>query len=490
MAYDYDVITIGGGAAGLTASGLAATLGASALMVESERLGGDCTWYGCVPSKTILKAAKVAHQIQDAGRYGLHDGNLQFSFADLMAHIHRVREEVYEDADRPEIYENLGITVQTGLARFVDEHTIEVDGPNGARRYSGRYIVIATGAKAFVPPIKGIDSVEYLTNESLFELAEQPERLAIVGGGPIGTEMAQAFTRLGTKVTVVDMLDRILSKDHTDASTLMQSRLEDEGVAFELGAGVRKVARDGKGIVLTLKRGADLHSLEADALLMATGRRANTSALNLEVAGVETHRGGIRIDDRCRTSQRHIYAVGDVTGEFQFTHMSEHMSKIAMTNALLKIPMKIDRKHVPWVTFTDPEVGHVGASEQELADSGRNYRTYRFPYSKVDRAVTESEANGFIRVYAKPSSGKILGADVVGASAGELISEFALAMKNGVSLRRMSDTIHPYPTYGLGARRAADQWYVQKQSPTLVRILKTIFRYRGPVLEFGPDDIL
>ncbi len=490
MAYDFDVITIGGGAAGLTASGLAVTLGASALMVESEKLGGDCTWYGCVPSKTLLKAAKVAHQIRNAGKYGLRNGSPQFSFADLMSYVHRVREEVYEDADRPEIFEDLGVDVKTGHARFLDDHTIEIAGPDGSRRYSGRYIVIATGAKAFVPPINGIDSVPYLTNESLFELTEQPERLAIVGGGPIGTEMAQAFTRLGTKVTVVDILDRILSKDHPDASVLMQGRLEDEGVKFELGAGVEQVGRQASGIMLSLKRDGKLQSLEADALLMATGRRANTSALNLEAAGVETHRGGIQIDDKCRTSRRHIYAVGDVTGEFQFTHMSEHMSKIAVTNALLKVPMKIDRKHVPWVTFTDPEVAHVGATEQDLEDAGKNYRAYRFPYSKVDRAVTESESAGFIRVYAKPSSGKILGADVVGTNAGELISEYALAMKNGVSLRRMSDTIHPYPTFGLGARRAADQWYVQKQSPTLVRILKTIFRYRGPVLEFGPDDIL
>lgn len=489
MAYDYDVIVIGGGAAGLTAAGLSATLGAKAMMVESEKLGGDCTWYGCVPSKTLLKASKVAHHIRRGATYGLVNGDLQFSFERLMAHVHRVREEIYEDADKPENFEKLGVEVKSGHARFVDAHSIVVEGHNGGR-YTARYFVIATGAKAFVPPISGLADVNYLTNESLFELKEQPDRLAIVGGGPIGTEMAQAFARLGTRVAVIDMLDRILSKDDPEASEIMAGVLARDGVEFVLGAGVDSVGSAGSEIVVQLSGNNNRSQVRADALLMATGRRANIAGLNLEAAGVATDKGGVTVNDRCRTNRRHIYAVGDVTGRYQFTHMSEHMSKIAITNALLKVPIKIDREHVPWVTFTDPEVAHVGASADELKKSGKKFTTYRFPYTKVDRAVTESEVDGFIKVYAKSSSGRIYGVDIVGASAGELISEYAVAMRNGLSLRKISDTIHPYPTYGLGARRAADQWYVQKQSPTLVKILKAIFRYRGPVLEFGPGDIL
>jgi pyruvate/2-oxoglutarate dehydrogenase complex dihydrolipoamide dehydrogenase (E3) component len=489
MAYDYDVIVIGGGAAGLTSSGLAVTLGAKTLMIEGERLGGDCTWYGCVPSKTLLKAAKVAQQSRDAEKYGLSGTELEFSFTRMMEYVRHVREEVYEEADRPEIFENLGVEVRTGYASFIDDHTISIEGRK-SWTVTGRYFVIATGAKAWVPPIPGLDSVPFLTNESLFELKEQPGKLAIVGGGPIGTEMAQAFSRLGTQVTVIDMLDRLLSKDDPEASALIQSRLSSEGVNFQLGADVNEISERAGEIAISITRGETTSIVPADALLMATGRRANISSLNLEAAGVEVGRPGIVVNDRCRTSRRHIYAVGDVTGSYQFTHMSEHMAKVAVTNALLKLPMKIDSRNIPWVTFTDPEVAHVGATSADLTQAGTNFQTYRFPYSKVDRAVTDGETEGVIKVYAKPSTGRIYGVDIVGTSAGELISEYALAMKNRISLRKISDTIHPYPTYGLGARRAADQWYVQKQSPTLVKILKLIFRYRGPVLEFGPDDIL
>ncbi|NNE45858.1 MAG: FAD-dependent oxidoreductase [Rhodothermales bacterium] len=489
MAYDYDVIVIGGGAAGLTSSGLAVTLGAKTLMIEGERLGGDCTWYGCVPSKTLLKAAKVAQQSRDAEKYGLSGTELDFSFARMMEYVRHVREEVYEEADRPEIFEDLGVEVRAGTASFIDDHTISIEGRK-SWTVTGRYFVIATGAKAWVPPIPGLDSVPFLTNESLFELTEQPGRLAIVGGGPIGTEMAQAFSRLGTHVTVIDMLDRILSKDDLEASALIQKRLSSEGVNFQLGADVNQISERAGEIAISITREEATSIVHADALLMATGRRANISSLNLEAAGVEVGRPGIVVNDRCRTSRRHIYAVGDVTGRYQFTHMSEHMAKVAVTNALLKLPMKIDSRNVPWVTFTDPEVAHVGATSADLTQAGTNFQTYRFPYSKVDRAVTDGETEGVIKVYAKPSTGRIYGVDIVGTSAGELISEYALAMKNRISLRKISDTIHPYPTYGLGARRAADQWYVQKQSPTLVKILKMIFRYRGPVLEFGPDDIL
>jgi pyruvate/2-oxoglutarate dehydrogenase complex dihydrolipoamide dehydrogenase (E3) component len=384
----------------------------------------------------------------------------------------------------------MGVEVRFGQARFVDPHTLEVEGEDGTERVTGRFFVVAAGASASVPPIPGVEGVPYLTNESLFELEALPQRLAIVGGGPIGTEMAQAFSRFGSSVTVIDRQPRILSRDDEELAAMLQEELAAGGVAYVLEAGVKQLSKDGDGVALEVEQGSRVHRIEADAALLATGRRANTDGLGLDAAGVGVDKRGITVDDRCRTGQRHIYAVGDVTGRYQFTHMSEHMAKVAVTNALLRFPMKIDEEHVPWVTFTDPELGHVGATEKALQEQGTDYEVYRFPYSKVDRAVTEHETTGLIKVYARQRDGKIYGADVLGSHAGELICEYAVAMRNGVTLRNLADTIHPYPTYGLGARRAADQWYVRKQSPTLVRLLQRVFGYRGPVLEFEPGQIV
>ncbi len=491
MSPQYDVIVIGGGAGGLSAAGIATNFGAKTAMIEREALGGDCTWTGCVPSKTLLKAAKVAHQARTASKYGLTDQDVEVDFAGVMEHVRSVREEVYHDADRPEIFEDMGIDVWEGDAHFIDSHTVAVAREDGTtEQVTGRYIVIATGASPLVPPIDGLDTVEYQTTESLFEpdaFAEQPDRLAVVGAGPIGTEMAQAFTRLGTDVTVLDMTDRILPNDDPDLTEALREHLEGEGVRYVLGNAVEQVAQADGSITVTAAGG---DSVEADAMLLATGRAANVDGLNLEAAGVEYSRKGVSVDDRCRTSQRHIFAVGDVTGRYQFTHMSNHMAKIAVTNALLKMPSTIDAKHVPWVTYTDPELAHVGATARALDEDGTSYDTYRFPYSKLDRAITEGETTGLIKVHATSLTGKILGASVLGARAGELITSFTLAMRNGVTLRNIGDTIHPYPAWGEGVRRVADQWFVQKQSPTFTKVLQTLFGYDGPVLKHGPDDII
>jgi len=490
MLYDYDLIVLGGGAGGLTSSAIASTLGARTLMVERARLGGDCTWHGCVPSKTLLKGARIARQIRNAGAYGLIDQSADVPFGRMMEYVRSVREEVYRDADAPERYEQLGVEVRFGNGRFLDAHTIEIQATGSVEHVSGRFVVVATGATAFVPPIPGLSEVPYLTNETLFEMDRQPDRLAILGAGPIGVEMAQAFARFGTQVTVVDILDRILPRDDEEMAGILGSRLEDEGVDLVLGARVAGVRAVNDGVSLTATASGEPVEIEADSLLVATGRRANIGLLNLDKAGVRTADGSIAVDRRCRTNVRHVYAVGDVTGQYQFTHMSEHMAKVAVSNALLKLPARVDNRNVPWVTFTDPEIAHVGASVQDLEKKGVRYRTYRFPYSMIDRAITDGETEGLIKVYARESTGRIFGVDIAGARAGELISEYALAIRNGLSLRNIADTIHPYPTYALGARRAADQWYVQKRAPWMTRLVKAVFRYRGPVLEFGEDDIL
>ncbi|GIV60494.1 mercuric reductase [Rhodocaloribacter litoris] len=489
MAYDYDLIVIGGGAAGLTASGLGAILGARTLMIERDRLGGDCTWYGCVPSKTLLKTAQVAHHIRCAGRYGLTGQPPEIDFARVMTRLRAIRQEIYEDADAPERYERLGVEVRRGAARFVDAHTVEIAGEGGPDRASGRYVVIAAGAGAFVPPIPGLDEVPYLTNETLFELDTLPRHLVVVGGGPIGTEMAQAFRRLGSEVTVIDLLPRLLSNDDEELAGLLCEVLEQEGVRFLLGAEVQQVRHRDRAFLVTVAQQGSRREIRADALLVATGRRPNLDGLGLDAAGIAYTKTGITVDDRCRTNLPHVYAAGDVTGRYQFTHMSEHMAKVAVTNALLKFPMKLDARHVPRVTYTDPELAHVGATEARLKDQGTRYEVFRFPYRRIDRAITDRETTGWIKVFAK-KRGKILGVSILGARAGELIGEFALAMRNGISLRRIADTIHPYPTYGLGVRRAADQWYVRRQMPGLLRLVQRFFGYRGTVHAFEPGEIV
>lgn len=482
----YDAIVIGGGASGLTTAGIAANFGAKTIMIEKERLGGDCTWNGCVPSKTLIKAASVLYQAKKATEYGLSISMDSVDTGKIMEHVDQVRKEVYEEADKPEIYERMGIEVVQGDASFVDDHTVKIENNKGlVREITGRYIFICTGASAFIPPIPGVEEVEALTNESLFEIKNLPEKLIIVGAGPIGTEMAQSFNRLGTEVHVLEMTSGILVNDDPELTDILLQSLKEEGIHYHLESAVNQIEKSDKGVIVHFKKSDQSQSISGDAVLLATGRRANIASLNLEAAGVKTYKGGIEVNDKCRTSKRHVYAVGDVTGRYQFTHMCEHMAKIATTNALLKIPMKIDHKHVPWATYSDPELAHVGASEKELTEKGVSFETYRFPFSKIDRAITDGQTTGLIKVYAKKWNGKILGASIVGVHAGEMISQYALAMKNGVTLRSFADTIHPYPSYGLGARRAADQWYIKNQSETVVKWIQRIFRYRGEIPDYS-----
>jgi len=478
MSYEYDLIVIGGGAAGLTSAGVAASFGAKTMMVEKAKLGGDCTWYGCIPSKILLNKAKEAK---------ISGGKIDYSHIAIT--LNRIREEVYHDADHPDIFKKMGVHVRSGEASFIDSHTISIKKESGdVEHVSARYFVIASGSRALIPPIFGLDSTPFLTNHTLFELIKQPKSMIIIGAGPIGSEMAQAFQRLGTSVTLVDMNERILSKDEPTLTPIVQDALRDDGVDLMLESQIKSVSGNENEVVALIENKGTEFKLKAEKVLIATGRVANKENLNLEAAGVAFTKRGIEVNQKCRTNQRHIYAVGDVTGMYQFTHMSEHMAKVAVTNALLKVPMKIDSRHVPWCTFTDPEIAHVGASREDLDKNGINYEVYRFPYSKIDRAITDEATDGWIYIYGKKFSGKILGADVCGVHAGEIIGYYALAMRNGLSLKNIADTIFPYPGYALGARRAADQWYIKNQSATMVKWIKRLFGYRGQLPDLSDPD--
>ena len=480
MSTDFDVVVLGGGAAGLTASGTCANLGMRTMLIERHRLGGDCTWTGCVPSKVLLHAAQLRASARAYQRFsGGTDELASPDFAAIMADLHTTRQEIYEEADAPEKFTRFGIDVVSGHSRFIDPHTLEIEHEGETRRVTFRKAIICTGGRAAPPPIPGLDATPHLTNETLFEIDHQPEHLVIVGGGLIGCEMGQAFARLGSRVTVIDRANRLLGRDDADNARILQAALEADGVEVLLSTDVNHAEATDTGIRLTVSIGGETRHVDGDRLLIATGRTPNIEALGLDEAGIAYTTRGITVNEACRTSQRHIFAAGDCTGEYALTHMSEHMGKTAATNAALGFGATIDRAGITWTTFTSPEVAQLGKTAAELTADGTAFMTYTFPYSKVDRAVTEHAETGQIKVHATKWRGKILGASIVGERAGEIATVYAVAMKAGVTLKTISDTIIAYPTYGQAARRAADQYYVQKQYPAAINAIKRVFRYRG-----------
>lgn len=465
------MIVIGGGAAGLTASGMSAVLGARTTLVEAARLGGDCTWNGCIPSKALLHAAKVAQQMRTADRLGLTPAGPPHDLARILQHVHTIQSQVYKDADAPPHMERLGVEVVEGTAHFLDPHTIEISGPAGTFRLSARRFIVATGSRPKVPAFEGSGSLPLFTNETIFDLPRLPNRLVVLGGGPIGIEMAQAFRYLGSQVTVIHRGTGILKSDDPELTGMLLKNLQSNGIDFLFGEQVQRLNQ------------AEVHlqsgrCIKADAVLCALGRQPNVRSLHLDAAGVAVNARGIITDRRCRSSVRHIYASGDVAGRYLFTHMAEHMSRTAVKNALLHLPANLDEKHVTWCTFTDPELAHVGCTEPELKSAGVKYSVFRLPISEVDRARTESAAEGLIKVLAD-GRGRILGASILAARAGEMISGYALAMRNGIRLSGMASTIHPYPTFTLGNRQAADRYVTAQLTPRIVDWIRFLFRLRG-----------
>lgn len=435
MSDSFDLIIVGAGSGGLTAAGFAAKLGRRVALVEKQRIGGDCTWTGCVPSKALIKAARVAHEVRTAAHYGVRAAAPVVEMSQVRAYVQRAIAAVYEP-ESPEALRGQGLDVVVGQARFTDEHTVMV----GDRRLTSKYFLLATGAHAVRPAIPGLADVPYLTYEEIFDNDHLPGRLIVIGAGPIGIELAQAYQRLGAQVTVIG--ERLLPKEEPEVAALMQRVLEAEGLHLILGR-PSLVRREGAQIIVQVGEQA----VTGDLLLVATGRTPSVEGLDLSRAGVTYSDNGIQVDEHLRTSARHIYAAGDVVGGYQFTHFAGWQAFQAVRNALLPGKSAGMSDVVPWVTYTDPEVAHVGLTEAAARDRhGSAVLASRWAMARTDRAVCENDTQGFLKIVHK-KDGTLLGATLVAGRAGEVISEFVLALRRGLKLADLAEAIHPYPTY-------------------------------------------
>ena len=468
MDSSYDLISIGAGAAGLTAAKSAVQFGARTALVEKSRTCGDCTWTGCVPSKTLIKTARVAHQMRTAHANGLTSMEPEVDLKKVMGHVRDVVLDIYQP-ESPQALQDEGIEVFMGSARFIDPHTITV----GDTILKARSFLLSTGARPYVPPIPGLDAVDYLTYESVWDLEVLPRHLLILGAGPIGCEMAQAFRRLGSDVTLVEGESHILAQEGAEVAEVLTEVFTTEGINLHTNAMVERVFEDGNGI--HLMAGGD--ELVGDALLVVVGRRPNVEGLDLEQAGVAYSPKGIQVDDNLRTSERHIYAAGDCTGSYQFTHYAGWQAFMAARNALLPGSSKGVAERVPWAVFTDPEVAHVGISEEKArARFGDQVMTYELPMDQVDRARIEGDTSGFIKLVCK-KNGKLLGATIVAGRAGEMIQEWILALEKGVKIGDLASTIHVYPTYTMAnMQAAADIIMTEMMTGASGRVIRSLTR--------------
>ena len=470
---EFDLCIIGGGSGGLVAAAGGAALGAKVILIEKHALGGDCLHYGCVPSKALLHAAKVAHTLRTAQRFGIPACTPPIKIGDVMQRVATVIKTI-EPHDSPERFRGMGVEVVFGAGQFTDTQTFSVNG----RAVTARNFVIATGSHPAIPKIEGLATVPYLTNETVFSLQEPVPSLIVLGAGPIGLEMAQAFSRLGTQVHVVQRGKRILPKEDSDIAAVALQQLRNEGVQFYLEHTPVRVEGTAGDIRLRLKSGGQEKIVSASHLLIATGRSANTDKLGLEAAGVQLEKGYIVVDRHLRTTNKHIYACGDVTGAYQFTHMAEHQAGVVLRNTLFHWPAKVEQRVIPWCTFTDPEVARVGLSEDEANERKIEHRVYRFPFQDMDRAQTDGETEGFAKIITDPK-GRLLGAALAGPHAGELIHEYVLALAKKMKAVDLSDVIHIYPTLAQINRRVADVRRKEGLTPNVKKWIKRIFGLRG-----------
>ncbi len=470
----YNLVVIGAGTAGLVSAAGGGALGAKVALIERHLMGGDCTNYGCVPSKAVIRSARAAFAFQEAPCFGVStQGGEPVDFPRVMERMRRLRAQISAN-DSVDRFSKLGAEVYLGDARFVGRNELEVNG----RTLSFSKAIIATGARAATVDLPGFAETGYLTNETVFSLETLPQTLLVVGGGPIGCELAQTFRRFGSEVTVVVRGSRLLPNDDGDAAEIIRRRFEREGIRIFFGSKLLRAERAGEQRRVVLQRGAQEESIVVDEILVAIGRKPNIEGLNAEAAGVKTDATGVLVNDMLRTSNPEIYAAGDICSSHKFTHAAEAMARIAIQNALFFGRKRVSDLVIPWSTYTDPEVAHVGITEKEATKRGDEVVTFTKEFADTDRAILDGETEGHVRLYMNREDGRLLGATIVGSHAGESIGEAVLAIKQKLKVGDLSGVIHPYPTQAEAIKRAADLQYRSRLKPWMRRILDKYFRYR------------
>jgi pyruvate/2-oxoglutarate dehydrogenase complex dihydrolipoamide dehydrogenase (E3) component len=474
--YDYDIGILGGGAAGLTVAAGAAQIGAKTLLVEKEgKLGGDCLYYGCVPSKTLIRTAHVYHLMKNAKEFGLPEINLPpVDYREIGKRIQSVI-RIIQKHDSEERFCTLGAQVEFGDATFIDEHTIRLND----KKFNAKNWVIATGSSPAIPLIEGLDTTRYITNKDIYSLDRLPKSMIILGGGPIGIEFAQAFTRLGTKVSVVERLSQILGADDRNLTDMVMDILKAEGVEFYLGSSVVSTRDLGNEKEVVFNKGNKTQSLRAEVLLVATGRKANTRGMGLEDIGVKVDGRGLKLDAKLRTTQRHIYGAGDVTGTYQFTHAAGYEGGIVLSNAIFHFPRRVNYTLCPWVTYSDPELASIGMNEKTAQEKGIKYSVWTEEFKDNDRSLAEGEKIGKVKMLLDGKE-KPIGVQILGPQAGDLLNEWVAVMNGKIKLTTLASSVHPYPTLGEINKRVAGSFISTKVfSEKVKKGLKLFFHLKG-----------
>lgn len=476
--FDYDIIILGGGSAGIVSGVVAGALKMRVLLIEKDKMGGECLNTGCVPSKALLHAAKVAQTIRTAGQTGLTSHIV--SRVDAAGVLRSVRDRIaaVEKADATtQLLRDNGVEIRLGSARFIDPHTLSLNGES----VTAAHFILATGSSPVAPKLPGVSEGEYLTNQTIFDLDTIPESLLVVGGGPIGVEMAQAFQWLGSRVTLVQKDDRLLPHDDAEMARQLEAYLRDDGIDIWLNTTLVDVKREVNRKIVALRQGEQTREVTCEQILFGIGRHPNTEGLNLEAAGVEYDVKAITVDANLRTTAPHIYVCGDLLGHDQFSHMAEYEAKTVVRNIVFPGQSRASFRLQPWATFTDPELAHVGQTEEDLQAQGISYEVYKQPFTQNDRAITEGETRGLIKVLTQGLGGRILGVHILGSRASELAQEWILAMQQGHTIRDVADLIHIYPTLSMASQHVAQRWYERKsQGQVIQKALSAYAHTIGP----------